>query len=397
MKSISAKEALQLWQKEGAITAKKAEELTKILDRNGDDHVGKGIVIFSTIGAILVGLGILLFIGSNWESMSPIIRLAVMFTGFAVICAAAQALEQRGYAKVAEAVWFLSTIEFGANIFLIAQIYHFSLTFWQGPLLWLVGVLAMGHARRTLPYAWLAVPLFLLALGWYGSGAGWFFGNQMEFLFSDEGLRPVLPSLGLGLIGTSFLLRKYSIWSYAVQSWIGWGVLFIAIPLVLMTAEHGMMDDFFTMQLSLKQLMIICVSFILAVAAVGTNAVRTADGRVTMLVTAVLLFLFTLQSNGQPLIGTLVDQSTVAFVFYILFAFTLALLTIWSGIRMLNKHFVNAGIASISIMILIQYFSWSFEMLGSSIAFILGGLVLIGLSIFMEKTRRKILSQIAAS
>lgn len=397
MKSISAKDALQLWQKEGAISAKKAEELRIILEEKGDDHIGKGIVIFSTIGAILVGLGILLFIGSNWESMSPIIRLAVLFTGYGVICASAYISEQRGYNTVAESLWFLATIEFGANIFLIAQIYHFSLTFWQGPLLWLVGVLAMGHARRKNIYAWLAVPLFLLAVGWYAAGAGWFFSNQMEFLVSDNGLRPVLPSLGLGLIATALLLRKYNIWSYAAQSWIGWGVLLIAIPIVSMTADSQVIKEFFTMTFTLKQLIIICTGFLLAMVAIATNSVRSTDGKVVLLVTAIVLFFFTLQKNGQPLVGTIVHQNPAAFILYILFAFALALLSVWIGIRLLDKNLVNAGIASTSIIILIQYFSWSFEMLGSSIAFILGGIVLIGLSLFMEKTRRKILSQITPS
>jgi len=47
-------------------------------------------------------------------------------------------------------------------------------------------------------------------------------------------------------------------------------------------------------------------------------------------------------------------------------------------------------------LIIIQYFARSFELLDRSIAFILGGIVLIALSVFVEKQRRRIMAQIAS-
>ena len=79
---------------------------------------------------------------------------------------------------------------------------------------------------------------------------------------------------------------------------------------------------------------------------------------------------------------------------YVIGIFVLAIACIWIGVRSFNRHLVNLGAASSSVIILIQYFAWSFDMLPTSFAFILGGIVLIVVSIVMERTRRAMLARI---
>lgn len=74
--------------------------------------------------------------------------------------------------------------------------------------------------------------------------------------------------------------------------------------------------------------------------------------------------------------------------------FALSVATVWVGVRALNRYLVNVGVASCSIIILIQYFAWSFEMLPTSFAFIVGGVVLILLSVAMERARRSMIARI---
>jgi len=50
---------------------------------------------------------------------------------------------------------------------------------------------------------------------------------------------------------------------------------------------------------------------------------------------------------------------------------------------------------SSAVLIFIQYYSWSFAMLDRSLAFILGGLVLLGLTVLLEKKRRALLQKMA--
>ncbi|MBU0766388.1 DUF2157 domain-containing protein [Patescibacteria group bacterium] len=396
MKGISALEAIEVWQKEGVLTPEQAKLLKDSLQKkSGDIGVGHGIVIFSTIGAVLVALGVLLFIGSNWQNMGPTLRILVVFTGYIVVDLGAYATQKRGLEKVPESLWFLLSLMLGAAIFLLAQIFHHSLTFWQGPLLWMFGVLAMGFARKLEPYAFFAIPLGLLALGWFGGGGGWFMDDQMQFLVDERGLRPLLPLIGIGLIALGTVVRDRVTW--AEDSLFKWGTLLIAIPLIATTVHQEIASWFFETVFTLKQLLILGgVFFVIAISLVK-GKMHSDISKIALLGVAAFLVLPTLHVGGEPLVGAAIKDNLVLFLMHILVVFGISLLSVWFGIRTANRGLVNTGILAASVIILIQYFSWSFEMLHSSIAFILGGIVLIALSIFMERTRKKLLASIHTS
>ncbi|MBU0457933.1 DUF2157 domain-containing protein [Patescibacteria group bacterium] len=393
---LSAKEALSIWQKKGTINADQAAKLEAALEgEDAHDGIGKGIVIFATIGAILIGLGVLLFIGSNWQNMGPSQRILTIFAGYIVATLSAYICESRGFERVAESLWFLCSLLLGASIFLLAQIFHYSLTFWQGPFLWMVGVLVMGWARRQSVYAYLAVPLGLLALGWLGGGKGWFMDDQMQFLVDEEGLRSFLPLIGVGLIALGTMVRNGIEW--AEESLFKWGAFLIAVPLIISTAEENMIKEIFEAAFTLKQIFIMLGVFLLIIFAVMKGKMRSDLSRYALILVTILLLIPTIHVGGDSFIGEVISKSTPAFVVHILLVFGLTLLSIWFGVQSANRHLVNAGILSSSVIIIIQYFSWTFDMLHSSMAFIIGGIVLIGLSVFMERTRRKLLASIATS
>ena len=116
----------------------------------------------------------------------------------------------------------LATIELGGAIFLLAQIFTFSLTFWQGPFLWLLGTLAMAYARQRAAYGVLAVPLAVPTLGWLGGDSGWFMDDQLEFLVSERGLTALLPLIGVGFAALGLLARRAPYWAFAANALIAW-------------------------------------------------------------------------------------------------------------------------------------------------------------------------------
>ena len=62
---ITAKQALEFWKKEGLLTKQKAAELEESLEGKAAQVPNRAILIFSAVGAILVGLGVILFIANN--------------------------------------------------------------------------------------------------------------------------------------------------------------------------------------------------------------------------------------------------------------------------------------------------------------------------------------------
>jgi len=387
---LSAEDALGIWQEKGLLSREKAGELKNALKGvQAHDGIGKGITIFATIGVVLVGLGILLFIGSNWKNMGPAQRMLTVFAVYIITALGAFSSQKRGYEKVSESLWFLCSLMLGGGIFLLAQIFNYSLTYWQGPFLWMIGILAMGFARRKQAYAAAAVPLGILALGWLGGGEGWFMDDEMGFLFSDRGLKPILPLMGIALISLGTVVRERVDWME--QSFFKWGALLAAVPLIASTVDEWILKDVFSAAFTLKQAVIICLAFVVVVLAVMKGKLRSDMSRYALIASAILLFAPVIHVGGEPYLGRLVSEQILVFVAFIIAVFALFLLSVWFGVQTSNRNLVNAGVLGSSVVILIQYFSWSFEMLNSSIAFILGGLVLIALSVFMERTRRKLL------
>ena len=70
-----------------------------------------------------------------------------------------------------------------------------------------------------------------------------------------------------------------------------------------------------------------------------------------------------------------------------------SLLTIvWYGTILRVPRVINLGMLGLAATILIQYVSWAFEMFDRSIAFILGGVLILSLSAILERKRRQLVS-----
>lgn len=390
----SVTEALSYWRREGLLTEAQVAALSaslEHLERRGDS--ARAARIFGIIGAVLSGLGAVLWVASNWHGMSPMQRVLVLLAGYGATVATAALVERRGLPLLSEAVWLLSTLLLGANIFLIAQSYNLSLTLWQGTLAWMIGALAMGYARQSAAQAAVAVPLLVLTLGWAGGGSGWFFDDQIEFLFADGGLRPVLPLLGLALVALSTLLPLRRDLAFARAPFLRWGLFLLAATLILTTAHVELAAAFYDAEWSLRQGLVAAAAAVLVLAAALAGEVESRFSRPVLVGLLAFLAVPLVPVGGQG--GWLALEPGgvhVYFGLYVIAVFALAVGTIQLGVQARNARLVNVGMLSTMLIIIIQYFGWSFELFDRSLAFILGGLVLMALSVFVERSRRRLLA-----
>ena len=392
----SVHKALQHWLSEGLLTPEQVQELGDSFERaERPEDSGRLVMIFGTVGAVLTGLGVILFVASNWATMSPGVRTIVLLAVYGAVVGGAVLAEHRGFPMAAEAVWLLSTLVLGANIFLMAQIYNLSLTMWQGTLAWLIGALAMGYARQSTAQAAVAVPLAVLTIGWLGGGSGWFFDDQVQFLFAADGLRPVMGLVGLALVGLSTLLDKRDDLRFAQAPCFRWGIFIVATMLIVTTVHVDFAAAVFNADFSTKQIALIIAAIGLTGAAAAFGKVESATSRPAMIGVLGLLLVVLIPFEDSTWLAFEAGGLHVLFGFYVVVILGLALFTIWLGIDSRNTRLVNIGMSSTTLLIIIQYFGWSFELLDRSVAFILGGIVLITLSIFVEKQRRRIMAQIA--
>lgn len=125
-------------------------------------------IALAVIGALTLGAGIILFFAANWDEMPKIVKLIVLFGSMWIAYAiAGRGLSgsARASGAIAHAMLLLGVILFGANIHLIAQIYHIDAHYPNGVLLWTLGALVLVWAVPSQPAAVAGIALAILWSG----------------------------------------------------------------------------------------------------------------------------------------------------------------------------------------------------------------------------------------
>lgn len=147
------------WQSEGLVSEEQAQLLSC---RYSQKEVSAGVIL-PLLGAILLGVGIVLFFAANWPVLPVGVKLLLIFSVF-ILCQHWAYLYRYAKAKVwlGDSLLLLGGLLFGAAIFLIAQIYHIQAYYPNGILFWSLGVLVMAWATREHPLTILALVLLLI-------------------------------------------------------------------------------------------------------------------------------------------------------------------------------------------------------------------------------------------
>ncbi len=146
------------WLRERIITPEQGGRIRALYPEAGP-AVSWGLVVFSGLGAVIVGLGVILLLAYNWDDLPKFVKLALLFGSMLAAHAAGARLRgQPGWRpQLGEALSLLGSVLFGANIWLVAQIYNIDEHFPNGFLFWGLGALALAWAMDSVPQALLAV------------------------------------------------------------------------------------------------------------------------------------------------------------------------------------------------------------------------------------------------
>lgn len=124
-------------------------------------------IIFSAIGAVLIGLGVILFFAYNWRDLPKAAKLGLVLGALVLAHGSAMGLARRSAAShgLIEGLHALGTMLFGAGIWLVAQIYHIDEHYPDAFLVWSLAAMVLAWAMPSIVQAMLA--LFLVTF-WAG-------------------------------------------------------------------------------------------------------------------------------------------------------------------------------------------------------------------------------------
>ena len=153
---------IQLWQNEGIVSTDQAQLLTTRYSSEVGGAWGK--IIFSALGAIIFGLGVILLLAYNWEGMHRLTKLAFILGAVVLAHGLGHWLRgpQSAHPKIGESLHLLGTMLFGAGIWLIAQVYHIDEHYPNAFLIWALGALLLGWVLPSLAHTILAMALLAL-------------------------------------------------------------------------------------------------------------------------------------------------------------------------------------------------------------------------------------------
>jgi len=137
---------IKTWVREGVIDESTAKAIAARY--SNPQESSWGLFLLTSVGAIIFGLGIILFFAYNWADLPKAAKLALVFLSLLVAHGAALIfrLKKPLNRNLIEGFHVVGTMMFGAGIWLIAQIYNIDEHYPDAFLIWGLGALVLAWA-----------------------------------------------------------------------------------------------------------------------------------------------------------------------------------------------------------------------------------------------------------
>lgn len=407
------KEEVEEWKNQGLIDENQAQ---KILSRYEmaetlPESKSRLVTVISILGAVLVGIGAILFVASNWKKLPDFLKLILLFgTTFGTYFAGWRLeFDTKSHPKLGHALLFLASIFVGAMIFLIAQIFHVNANAHWLVLLWFLAISILGYAFNSKPILGLNIFTFALWTILYISAPRGFYVSTFEVFM-------LYLLLGIGLYGLGHLHTRIERYSHFRLTYQGTGLFFILIAYFyfsLVSPYEKILGEITTTNWIIQLLFVLFgIASLISVASgiVMYERFKPVKHEFFLLLIAflgwVVLWILTFFKEAMMVTITRYDYTyttldprvaTILLIVYNLMFFAIAIGSILIGYYKSTVPFINIGMLFFVVGILHLYYTTLYKLLPKSLAFITGGLILLGLGWYLEKKRRSLISDIRGS
>ncbi len=362
-----------------------------------NDGSNRFLLLISLMGGTLVGTGIILLIGANWDSIPDWVKLAVglvLMAGMHTAGWLCRGGEGTGrYPQVGEALHFGGALLFLANIALVGQIYNLHS---RGPdawLLWWVGIAALPWILRSRALHLLNLMAFAT---WFACECwdreGWFrIGNEPAPL-------ALMVLLGLAVHGYGLILRstRWSAFSMDAERLGLAGFSFALFPFTFSEFHPHFSRDALD---GAQAVYLVAAGVAGALLVAGTRRdlrFPLAWRRAWLaLLTApmVLLGVLLVMGVGPASSGPTTEAAVFAWVAKLILA-AIAFAQMRLGVHSGSEGMVNSGILTIAAVVISTYIALISSMAQTGLVFIGSGVLLIGFSVYLERNRRRLIQSI---
>lgn len=404
------------------------------------------IQIISIIGALLIGLGVLSFVASNWSAMSNMQKFTLLLTTLFTSYVGAWWTEERK-PNTSKALYYIGAFMYGAEIFYIGQMFHLGGEIGTAFFVWAIGIIPLAIYRKDKIL--------------YGAGYGLFYLSiELTFMIPYSGapslwMLVILPLLFIGVryiglfhryllianfvllyqfIELRFMLGNEELWVWIVPILIG---LFTVNKYLfpkeryLVVINFILLYQFAEITLFVKAVdnIYYALGFGILVAFLVVIGHKFMNKSVVLFVVNVIIsiqflllilyhfdidvlfmyffviFVIGIVFTHYRIKGYEYVMKWMGYIFQLLTGVALTFPLVYEGLSVApfwmffglgyivygmylvykNKVF---GVLIVSLLIFRFYVDLSLVFMNKSIAFFIGGLLLLGLGFWFEKTRR---------
>jgi len=381
---------IELWLKEGLIIP---DQKSQILARyrvlkEADEKAGPGklITTISILGSILIGVGTILFIASNWSFIPKWSKLLIIFCSMLVSYGLGFYFryEKVNYPKVGASLILLGSLIFGAGMFFIAQIYHITVHYPNGPLMWGLGVLPLAYFLRFKSLVSLAILDLLIWLGMEAS-----FWISYSSYYEIVTMVNLYFMAGITLWGIGLMHREWKSLRIISSPYIILG------SLITFSAGYILTFDIYELSFVSEVLLIFYIGitalFLLSVIPRFLSKEKEKGWGPEILGLFILMAIVLYLSLSFPVMSSKAFKGGFRLFFNMLFALEIFALIILGFIKRYPTY-VNIGLLFFALDVVARYFDFFWALLPRSLFFIVGGLFLLFGGIYLERKRRKILA-----
>ena len=363
------------------------------------------VPIISIFGSLMIGAGIILFFALNWSSIPKYVKVFSILAGLIASYHIGYMMkfQKASFPKVGSSLIFLGSIIFGSGIFLIGQIFNISAHWPNSFLFWFLGIVSLAYLAQSISIMHLSLILMGLYVGsesyyWFEFIDRYYHISYAYFLiFLSLGI--VYYALGnlhgkndktkilrypFHLIGSFFILFVTYLFSFkwfAREADYGYSA----------NSANAGIQKISVLFTSRFWVIYLIVSALAAISLFINFQKREKSSRIEFyeIFYLGLLIVFT----PIVVLFSKINFWFIPVVFNIIL-FLLIVGSVYLGYEKKQQTLVNLGIMAFGVAVISRYVEYLWDVLNGYLFFIIGGLLLIFLAIFLESNRKKIIKTI---
>lgn len=381
------------WVGRGIVSAEQRERLLGLYADRGESP-SRFLTVLSTVGGLLVALGVILVIASNWEEIGDWVKIGGLLVLLAGAYAGGWALKVRPgsqHPRTGEALLMVGTILFLAGIALVSQIFHLNARPASGLLIWWLGIVLVPLLTGSRGAQLVSLVAFLSWLGMELGTEGSPFRIVRDLSLDEAWFTGFawFAGLGMALLLLGLALRRGSFQDFAgLHEKCGLLVLHAGLFAL------GFLRHVTSWQQDPLPVVALLPGLALAAALAATGFVvwRRQRGELKPLAPWLGLALV-------PVAGVLagIDWQDDGWAWSVLSWIALFLLDLGLvrvGVDEGREGWVNLAVAFLGLNILARYFDLLGTLMDGGVFFLTSGVVILALGIYLEKKRRRLLTSL---